>query len=83
MPDQRRGFSYRHRNAAVGLMAPLECGSEFIFDTEAKVIEFARANLRDPHEYVVLGGTIDWMGSGHAFERVRLTPDYWTDVPRE
>lgn len=84
MTEQRRGFSYRHKDAKVGIMAPLECPSMYVFDTEGEARVYALANLRDPQDYVIIAGPVALAGSGHAHERVILTPD-WTapvEVPR-
>lgn len=74
----RRGYSYRHRDAKVGPAAPHECLNMYIFDTEAEAAEFMRANLRDPHEFLIISGNVEDIGYG----RSRLTPDTWSEVPR-
>lgn len=53
-----RGFSYRHRDAKVGLMVPLECPDQYIFMTEADARIFALENLRDPQDYVILAAEV-------------------------
>lgn len=72
----QRVFSYRHRDAKVGLTAPLECPDMYIFMTPSAARDFALANLRDPQDYVILAGPVESIGNG----RSRLMPDAVSEV---
>jgi NADH:ubiquinone oxidoreductase subunit D len=67
----RRGFSYRHKDAKCGLMAPLEVPSMYVFDSAEATNDFALCCLRDHADYVVIGGAVEDLPN----DRVRLTPD--------
>lgn len=51
------GFTYRHHDAKVGLLAPLRVLPEYIFETAERCRRFMADCLRDPHDFVILTGT--------------------------
>jgi hypothetical protein len=51
------GFTYRHRDAKVGLLAPLRVLPEFIYPDAETCRAFMADNLRDPQDFVILEGS--------------------------
>lgn len=68
-------YSYRHKDAKDGLMAPVVVPPEFIYSTAYECLAFMNANLRDPQDFVVIEGDCDLVvREVGGYPRTTLTP---------
>jgi hypothetical protein len=71
------GYTYRHKDAKVGLMAPLEVLAMYIYVTEDECRTFMSLCLRDPQDFAVLEVEVDpgdGLGGGDQGTRITVTP---------